>query len=116
MTQRRLQFCRAVAPTGGLRDGVDLIAFRGLTGANVPIGRCLCGGHLYGVDATEPRRPGERWTFGLRCDACRYEPVCLAHLYVIAADDEEPGPAMLPTLAPVAPAARQLALPLAMVG
>lgn len=60
---------RAVAGDGG---DLDVAAFRGLTLAGLPVGRCGCGQRVYGVDSW-PVATGRRWWLTVRCDTCGHE-------------------------------------------
>lgn len=65
----RVWLFRAVTGDG---DGLDLLAFRGLIAARLPVGRCGCAplARVYGVDASPV---GRRWWLTVRCDTCGRE-------------------------------------------
>jgi hypothetical protein len=65
----RAQLCRAVLHDDGT---LNLTAARGLMLADVPVGRCGCGGGTY-LDDVRPTRNRARYWLSLRCGTCHGE-------------------------------------------
>jgi hypothetical protein len=63
----RVRLYRAVVDDDG--GGLDVPVFRGLTLAGLPVGRCDCGGRVYGVEARAVAG-GRRWWLTVQCPGC----------------------------------------------